>query len=98
MRVVGILIFLFKVFPRLIRETNIQDGIFKLRLFIFHGIIFFFIAGLILAQMNYCNIVGCDIFLSRNVTTVVQAGLFLSVSIILYLIYHQKYKDHEMEG
>lgn len=95
LRLIALVIFVVKVFPRVIHETRVGDGIRRLRLFIFHLVVFFFIMGALLTQMNYCNLIGCDLILDKNITTIIQATLFLSISIILYLIYHQKYYDKE---
>lgn len=91
-RIISLVVLIFGVFPRAWKEIKVKDGIKKLRWFIFWGIAAFFIVDLSLTHMNFCNLMDCWSIGITGKTGVIQAFGFLNVSLVLLLIYHQKYK------
>lgn len=90
-RLIAFVILLYGVFPRLWHETRVDDDLKILRLIIFWGIVAFGIISVLLIHMNFCNIFDCISISITGAVSVVQAILVLNISIVLYLIYHQKY-------
>lgn len=91
-RIIAECVLLFFVMPRVWAETKVGDGLRRLRFFIFWAMILYVVIGLALIHMNFCNIVGCTSISITGKVAIIQAFAFLNINVILWLIYHQKYK------
>ena len=92
LRLLGLHIMVIGVLPKVLAETKVRDGIKKLRILIFWGFLMCFAEAAALFYLRFCMVFDC-VSNGLNVRlSFLEALFFLNISVVWYLIYHEKYK------
>lgn len=92
-RLIGILWFLLFVFPKIIKETRVVNGLRKLRYSIFGMVVVYYFSQIIIAYASFCIAFSCVGSLTTSYVSFISSICSLLVTAIFYFIYHGKYKD-----